>query len=152
MEIGKVASFPLIFNHLNWNPSYIYSRTLINFINLMSHSYESWYNSVSWVDDEETRLKAAYWANIVTYRIFTRALGAIGKFHFRWSNITRVSTRPKKKISKFDMVRVFTRPRKIFLVRVETLIIKKFERFLGACENPKHNTIEIWLISISLMV
>ena len=31
------------------------------------------------VDDEETRLKAAYWANIVTYRIFTRALGAIGK-------------------------------------------------------------------------
>jgi len=48
---------------------------------------------ISWVDDEETRLKAAYWANIVTYRIFTRALGAIGKFHFRWSNITRVSTR-----------------------------------------------------------
>ena len=63
------------------------------------------------VDDEETRLKAADWANIVTYRIFTRALGTIGKFHFRWSNITRVSTRLKKKFSKFDMVRVFKRPK-----------------------------------------
>ena len=94
----------------------------------MSHNYESWYNSVSWVDDEETRLKAAYWANIVTYRIFTRALGAIGKFHFRWSNITRVSTRLKKKFSKFDMVRVFTRPRKIFLGRVEILIKTKFKK------------------------
>ena len=36
---------------------------------------------MSWVDDEATRLKAAYWANIVTYRIFTRALGAIGKIY-----------------------------------------------------------------------
>lgn len=38
---------------------------------------------MSWVDDEETRLKAAYWANIVTYRIFTRALGAIVNYHNR---------------------------------------------------------------------
>ena len=34
---------------------------------------------VAWITDDDIRLKAAYWANIVTYRIFTRALGAIGE-------------------------------------------------------------------------
>ena len=33
---------------------------------------------VSWIEDESVRLNAAYWANVVTYRIFTRSLGAIG--------------------------------------------------------------------------
>ena len=42
---------------------------------------------------------------------------------------------PQGKFSKFDMVRVFTRPRKIFLGRLETLIITKFEKFsLGRVE------------------
>ena len=35
---------------------------------------------VSWISDDTFRLKAAYWANIVTYRIYTRALGAIGTY------------------------------------------------------------------------
>jgi len=38
---------------------------------------------VSWIENEDTRLKAAYWANVVTYRIFTRALGAIVNYHNR---------------------------------------------------------------------
>jgi len=38
---------------------------------------------VSWISDDDIRLKAAYWANIVTYRIFTRALGAIVNYHDR---------------------------------------------------------------------
>merc|ERR1719383_1552103 len=38
---------------------------------------------VSWIENEEARLKAAYWANVVTYRIFTRALGAIVNYHNR---------------------------------------------------------------------
>lgn len=40
-------------------------------------------SAVSWIADDSFRLKAAYWANIVTYRIFTRALGAIVNYHNR---------------------------------------------------------------------
>lgn len=38
---------------------------------------------VSWIQDADFRLKAAYWANIVTYRIYTRALGLIVNYHNR---------------------------------------------------------------------
>jgi len=50
----------------------------------------------------------------------------------------RVSTRPKKHFQIF-MVRVFWWPKKIFLGRVEILIITKFQNFLGSTLTIKNN-------------